>query len=312
MLLSIVITAFNSENTIIPCVESICRIKEPKVQIIVVNDGSTDNTESRIFDVIHLDERLEYYKIENNGVSYARNYGIGKSIGKYITFVDSDDYINNIMFDYIIDKVLINNYEFITCDYLDLGNNTIVSKKTLKSGENKIIHAAIELLEGESNHVWANIYDRQVLIENNIVFDTAMSMGEDGAFNTNYILCCNKCFYIRDPIYFYNSKNNKSAMHKHPIKYLNDYILLFDSYKKLVNEFQGISISVKKKQYYLSEFFKCLLSSKGFEIYGISGNRIVESWFYKQIMEQKYKSIKCMVKKSYIKWAIKHLPHNVG
>lgn len=93
--LSIIVPVYNREKTIKKCLESICVQKLENIEIIVVDDGSTDETAKIIKGVQELNSEIKYYYINNSGAFNARKYGVKKAIGKYITFVDSDDWIED-------------------------------------------------------------------------------------------------------------------------------------------------------------------------------------------------------------------------
>ena len=97
---SFIIPAYNSANHIERCIESIVQQKtNKKYEIILINDGSTDNLKDIVTDLmIKYPKIIKYYEQDNQGVSVARNYGVKKSSGEYITFVDADDKISNNFF----------------------------------------------------------------------------------------------------------------------------------------------------------------------------------------------------------------------
>ncbi|HBA37311.1 MAG TPA: hypothetical protein DCY94_01180, partial [Firmicutes bacterium] len=91
-LISIIIPTYNGEKHISKCIDSILKQTYSNFELIVVNDGSSDETEGVIRQI--EDSRIRLYTTENHGVSYARNYGIDKAKGRFILFVDDDDYID--------------------------------------------------------------------------------------------------------------------------------------------------------------------------------------------------------------------------
>lgn len=92
---SVIITAYNCEKTINKCIESVANQSMQDFEIVVVNDGSTDNTESIVLQCKELlGDKLKYYYKENTGVASTRNYGLDKATGEYIMYIDSDDYID--------------------------------------------------------------------------------------------------------------------------------------------------------------------------------------------------------------------------
>ncbi|MBP3707033.1 MAG: glycosyltransferase family 2 protein [Clostridia bacterium] len=93
-LVSIIIPAYNAEKYLQRCLESVVNQTYKNIEIIIVNDGSTDNTESIIIRYQKKYKSIKYFKKENNGVSDARNYGIAQASGEYFCFVDADDYVS--------------------------------------------------------------------------------------------------------------------------------------------------------------------------------------------------------------------------
>lgn len=105
-LVSIVTAAYNSEKTIGRMIESVLNQSHSQLELIIVDDGSKDSTHKIIETYKQVDSRVKYYFQFNQGVSVARNLGIKKSKGKFICFVDSDDYIHEDLLTEMIDSVL--------------------------------------------------------------------------------------------------------------------------------------------------------------------------------------------------------------
>ena len=106
LFLSVIIPTFNSVQTLNKCLESIISQNFDNYEIIVVDDGSTDKTDELILTI--NDKHIKYYKMAHGGVSKARNFGLKKSLGKFITFIDSDDYIEENYFS-SFKKIIDNN-----------------------------------------------------------------------------------------------------------------------------------------------------------------------------------------------------------
>ena len=97
-LISVIVPVYNVEKYIGKCLESICCQTYSNLEIIVVNDGSTDNSRQIVLQWTEKDKRIVFLEQQNSGVSVARNLGIEKAHGEYIAFVDSDDYIADNMY----------------------------------------------------------------------------------------------------------------------------------------------------------------------------------------------------------------------
>lgn len=116
-LVSIIVPVYNCEKYVGRCLDSIVNQTYNDIEVIVVNDGSTDNTQriceeyDEKYDVIHL------YNQENHGVSYSRNFAIKMSKGEYIQFTDSDDYMNEYMIEKMVDSAVDNDSDIVFCEY---------------------------------------------------------------------------------------------------------------------------------------------------------------------------------------------------
>jgi len=97
--ISIIVPVYNTEKYLSKCIESLIGQTYNNLEIIIINDGSTDNSENIVKNYLERDYRIKYFKKENGGLSDARNYGVLKATGDYICFVDSDDYIDRELFE---------------------------------------------------------------------------------------------------------------------------------------------------------------------------------------------------------------------
>ena len=103
--ISVIVPAYNAEKTIERCLKSILKQTYHNLEVIVVNDGSKDSTELILSRIEKNDVRVHLITIENGGVSHARNVGIDNASGEYITFVDSDDYIDEEMYTSLMELI---------------------------------------------------------------------------------------------------------------------------------------------------------------------------------------------------------------
>ena len=140
VLLSIIIPVYNTELYLEKCLNSVLKSLPIKTEIIIINDGTKDNSE----EIIKKYEKkyptiIKYYKKQNGGLSHTKNYGLEKAKGKYIGFVDSDDYIKENMFDVMLKKALIENADIVYCDvemvYEDGSHRYVSSSDDLEKDE---------------------------------------------------------------------------------------------------------------------------------------------------------------------------------
>lgn len=202
--ISIVIPAYNAEKDIEKCVDSILNQTFRKFELIIVNDGSTDNT-SYICNRIKLkDDRIKIIHKENGGVSSARNKGIDVALGKYIMFCDSDDWLDSELLAELYNKI--KKYE---CDIIYSGAYKDIYSyekkiKTITIGVSDELYIEQKNLASELKYIlesfqgpflapWAKLYRTTMIKDNALYFDEKMVCYEDFDFN---IECLSKCKHI--------------------------------------------------------------------------------------------------------------------
>lgn len=129
---TIIMPIYNTGKYIKRCLDSIMRQSYENFELVIVNDGSTDNSEEIINEYINnYKDKIKYYYKENEGVAIARNYGLDKAEGDYITFIDSDDYVDENMIEKMVNKALSYDYDLTICDLL-----YVYEKKTIVGDSN--------------------------------------------------------------------------------------------------------------------------------------------------------------------------------
>lgn len=221
---SVIIPAYKAEKTIERCVKSIAEGNYQNIEIILVDDCSPDMTfakckmlEKRYDSVIAKQNK------ENHGVSYTRNQGMKHITGKYLMFVDSDDwvepdYIERFVYEMERDNLAmaisgyVNHDEVFNnrTDIFGWGNTGSSSAFVLSQKITELYHN--RLLQ----QLWNKIFRTEIVLENEIRFDETISMGEDFRFILNYlakvVYCSNKVILIDRPLYHYIRNNEVSLM----------------------------------------------------------------------------------------------------
>lgn len=220
-LISIIVPVYNAEEYLSECIKSLINQTYKNIEIILINDGSEDNSLEICYLFAECDNRIKVINQVNQGVSAARNMGIDQANGNYITFVDSDDYVKK---DYCTTMLsAICNYK---TDLVYFGQYSLDNNKLMK------IHSRIDEGVYYKNDILRNIiddgnisgfllhsscavlYKSEILEKENIRYDQMIHYNEDGYFNLLYCLK-SETIYINQnmPIYFYRT-NLKSASHK--------------------------------------------------------------------------------------------------
>lgn len=211
--ISVIIPAYNCENTIECCIDSILSQSENVIQIIVIDDGSTDGTYERIKKKELQDQRLTIIRQNNKGPSASRNRGIELAEGKYLCFVDSDDIILPGMF-----KSLLSYQERNCGDLVISGIRKIIKRKEEKlvidlnvkkkryfSNKDSIRKHMIDMMRMGLNSPVGRLYKTEIIKKNHIVFDEDLDIGEDLHFNLDYIEQIDSILFLPDVFYQYNT-----------------------------------------------------------------------------------------------------------
>ena len=243
-MVSIIVPIFNAEKYIGRCIESILSQTYNNIELILVNDGSLDDSDSICLKYSKKDKRIKYFRIPNGGASNARNYGIDKSIGEYIMFVDADDSIENKMVETLVAKLKKYNVEFVvsgvkvikTIDgsVLEYG---LTEKKIVNFKENidKIIH----LFTSERiNGPVAKLYLSNTIKKNNLRMPLNIHLNEDLNFNTDYLKVINSMYIDNHVLYNYYYNNVVSVTSRY---YINRYEMLNKVNDNIISFFENLS-----------------------------------------------------------------------
>ena len=198
MKISVIVPVYNAEKYLVECLESLVNQTYQNFEIILVNDGSTDNSSKICEEYKKKYKNIKYISIENHGVSYARNLGIAEASGDYIMFVDSDDIISlnlSSNLDSYSENIIYFN-EFLD----DNANEEELIKSILGLNGKKLALAG----------PYSKLFKRSFLIDNKIVFNEQLINGEDMIFNIECAIK-NKMYKIVN-CSFYRYRINMSSV----------------------------------------------------------------------------------------------------
>ena len=203
--LSIIIPVYNVEKYLEECLNSISKIKDVNYEILIVNDGSPDNSQKIIEKFCENNNRAKFFIKDNGGLSSARNYGLERAKGEYVWFVDSDDFINSNEFQKFY-KGLEKDLEILIGNFQIFKNNNF--SKEEKFLEDNIVLSGKEILNKKGKtiigktYVWRNLYNRRFLIDNKLYFKEKIVV-EDQLFTILCLLKAKKVKYLDNYIYYY-------------------------------------------------------------------------------------------------------------
>lgn len=221
MLLSIVVPVYNAKKYLDESLRSIEVCSSNYIEVILVDDGSRDSSAKICDDWQKKDSRFHAYHIPNGGVSNARNYGMKQCSGNRIMFLDADDYIDKTEWDFILDKALNDDSDFVAFAYYTLFDDGKIKDELFEfDGEhvsdvnsaNRIMYASSRL-----NACWAKLFKRSIIEECGLEFEKGVAIGEDAAFVTEYFSRCKTySFYNKKMLYY--RQHEASAMKHYDIK----------------------------------------------------------------------------------------------
>ncbi len=202
---SIIVPIYNVEEYIEKCLETLVNQTLQEIEIILVNDGSTDETESKIEKYLNkYPEKIKYLKKENGGLSDARNYGIPYAKGKYIAFVDSDDYVELNMYEEMYKKAESEQADLVECDFIwEYPNKQkIDTGKIYKNKKEALLYARVV--------AWNKLIRREILEKANIQFPKGLRY-EDTEFFYKLLPTLNKIGFVKTPMVHYIQRSNSIA-----------------------------------------------------------------------------------------------------
>jgi len=205
--LSVIIPAYNVEKYIEQCINSVLNQYLKNIEIIVIDDGSKDKTSDICLKISENNKNIIYKKVQNGGCSAARNLGISMAKGKYIAFLDSDDWVDSDMYINMIEEAEKNQADIVICGFkkLDENKNLLSTVKIPKrNNKNEYIDCTTEWFASPCN----KIYKRDLLEKNNIRFLLNIYTGEDMFFNFISFFYSKNIISLDEPYYNYFMNQN--------------------------------------------------------------------------------------------------------
>lgn len=202
---SIIVPFYNVEKYIEKCLQTLVNQTLEDIEIILVNDGSRDGTEEIAKKYQEqYPQKIKYLEKENGGLSDARNYAIPYAKGEYVAFLDSDDYVENTMYEEMYNKALQENSDYVECDFLWEYPDKVKKDKRIPYSNKK------EMLTNVRVVAWNKLIKREILEKNNISFPKGLRY-EDIEFTYKLIPYLNKVSYVDKEFVHYVQRNNSIA-----------------------------------------------------------------------------------------------------
>lgn len=270
--ISVIIPAYNVENYIEKTLKSLTIQTFKDFEVIIVNDGSTDNTENKINSILrNADFQWKLLNQQNQGVSVARNNGLIEANGEYVCFLDGDDYYDAFFLEKMCNKAEENDYDMVVCNYIRVSENEKVLSNPLPLDEalSKPLNGKDFLKTILQKGLWlpmgSFICKKKLLIDNNLIFTKKCAHGEDVEFFIKALFHCSLVIRVPETLLYYIQRNNSASQEttvrvfhyvgamKRVLKYLekngaDDELLFLMKYKKIPQAYFSLLVRISKSK----------------------------------------------------------------
>lgn len=202
-MISIIVPVYNADKYLNNCIQSILNQTYTELELLLIDDGSTDQSRSICDDYAQKDSRIRVFHKNNGGVCSARNLGLDNAKGDWIGWVDSDDYVDVRMYELLYEAAHNKNADIVYCDYYGQVKS-IMPPDTI----NKTDFIRNYLLYVPVNSLWATLAKREIYVKNNIRFNENNNMGEDLLITSKLYYYADKRAYVAKELYYYMTNEN--------------------------------------------------------------------------------------------------------
>lgn len=232
---SVIIPVYNVEKYLVQCMDSVVNQTLKDIEIICINDGSTDSSLSILQEYAQKDKRIKIINKENSGYGCSMNLGIEQANGEYIGIVEPDDYIDLKMYETLYNLSRLHDAQIVKSNYYILDENGIKKENKFINTVSSSVYRNRDIPEfANKNHpcIWSAIYKTEFIRKNGIKFSTTPGAAfQDVGFNIKSWLFAEKISITEDAFYYYRVNNLNSSINKGnkmAFVTLNEYSLLYE------------------------------------------------------------------------------------
>ncbi len=255
--LSIIVPIYNGEKYLRSCIESILNQEYNDFELILVNDGSKDDSLRICRAYAHKDFRIQVLSQDNKGSIAARKEGIKTAKGQYIGFVDSDDWIQPTMYEQLCQKAVQYSADIVVCDFVaSYKNKEIETTQGIAGGFydkkrlckevystmlcNSVKNSFYNILPA----YWNKIFRKEVIYQYLLQLDERIKLGEDMVCVYPSLWKAKNLYYLKNHYLYYYRQRNNSMSREHTSQYLKNFSILVDSLKKDIDYDMGFIVQV--------------------------------------------------------------------
>ena len=270
--ISVIVAVYNTMDYLDECLESLTEQTYKNLEIVLVDDGSTDDSGRKCDIWESRDSRIRVIHQKNMGISKARNAGLKIITGDYVAFLDSDDLLNKFFYEKMFDALYESGADMALCKVRpfefksELEKENIKENKNLKyknemgsyyisEDKNRFIYHLNDNFTGEITWVWNKLYKREVL--NNVTFKNIKVM-EDVMFITDVLTKVKSCVWVMEPLHYYRQRNG-SIMNSGLRNIYEDYA------RSLEYEFTTLKY-IKDRKFQEKHLYSCLNKIASYDV----------------------------------------------
>lgn len=236
-MISIIIPIYNAGQWLNECLNSIAQQSYKDFEVLMVDDGSKDESASLCKAYEGKDVRFHYFYQDNAGVSVARNTGLKHAVGEWISFIDSDDIIDNHFLDEMVKHT--NDADAVWCCFSTAISGLGKRRSVSVIPKEKLIYDII-FEKGNKPQLWSLLYKRNIISEHNILFTPGCVRNEDYEFFMKYLSFCQKPVVNNGYVGYYYRQNPQSVMHQK--RSLESVIMSIEASSRVGDAVQQIGI----------------------------------------------------------------------
>jgi glycosyltransferase EpsJ len=303
-LISIIVPIYNAEKYLTRCLDSLISQRYTHIEIILINDGSTDNSSALCDKYATQDSRIKVLHKENAGVSEARNSGLAIASGDYIHFTDADDWVEPDAYKKLADIVIQREYDVVRFNAFN-SSNTIVNQVPFQGEyENKKLEEVMLTYIGAPKLggtfilgvPWLYLFNRKLIEKNHIRFNKSLRRCEDRLFTLTTLLYSQKVLFIDDILYHYET-NEGSLSNKYDSLRWEQEILYLAELRKEYSKIKPELFSKEADKRINNEYLLRAITSINNEFFSDNQNG-----FFKR-----YRNTKAIVNSPQIKQSIQNI-----
>lgn len=254
-LVTIIVPIYNAEKYLNKCLESLHNQTYSELEIILINDGSRDQSEAICKKYCDIDSRMKVITKANGGVSSARNEGLRLAQGDYVVFVDADDMIHEQFVELLIGAVKESSYGIAVCGIKNISEKTVIGRDIALEYLPKDI--PIEKYDSREKYakrsVWGAVFQKELL--KNVFFDNALALGEDSLFFATALKRSGGVCFLPNEMYYY-LRHRDSSSYVADVKRQDTEFIAWNEMFKLFSTESSFFI----RQLHLAYAFACLNS----------------------------------------------------